>query len=248
MNTPSTGVVSRPWYGAFELKRTYQRNLGLGVLWAAGIHIALIGGFLFYKWMQERSSAALDAPSVIIRSMSDIAPPPSMTAAVPQVNVAEPNIVPPTIGIPTPVPDEEVVEEVRFATKEELAQMSAPIVSAGDGDGDGNVVVDIPLEDYFPSADEFVAVQEMPTIIKEEKPVYPEVALLTNREATVWVKALVDKEGKVREARVAKSSGMNVGFDEAALEAAYKNFYKPAIQNGRPVAIWVTYPVEFKLK
>lgn len=248
MNTPSTGVVSRPWYGAFELKRTYQRNLGLGVLWAAGLHIALIGGFLFYKWMQERSSAGLDAPSVVIRSMSDIAPPPSMTAAVPQVNVAEPNIVPPTIGIPTPVPDEEVVEEVRFATKEELAQMSAPIVSAGDGDGDGNVVVDIPLEDYFPSADEFVAVQEMPTIIKEEKPVYPEVALLTNREATVWVKALVDKEGKVREARVAKSSGMNVGFDEAALEAAYKNFYKPAIQNGRPVAIWVTYPVEFKLK
>lgn len=248
MNTPSTGVVSRPWYGAFELKRAYQRNLGLGVLWAAVIHIALIGGFLFYKWMQERASAGSEAPSVVIRSMSDIAPPPSMTAAKPQVNVAEPNIAPPTIGIPTPVPDEEVVEEVRFATREEMAEMSAPIVTAGEGEGDGNVVVDIPLEEYFPAADEFVAVQEMPTIIKEEKPVYPEVALLTNREATVWVKALVDKEGKVREARVAKSSGMNVGFDEAALEAAYKNFYKPAIQNGRPVAIWVTYPVEFKLK
>jgi protein TonB len=248
MNTPSTGAMPRPWYGAFELKRTYQRNLGMGVLWAAGLHIALIGGFLLYKWIQERASAIDNAPSVVIRSMSDIAPPPSMTAAKPQVNVAEPNIAPPSIGIPTPVPDEEVVEEVRFATKEELAQMSAPIVSAGDNDGDGNVVVDIPLEEYFPTADEFVAVQEMPTIIKEEKPIYPEVALLTNREATVWVKALVDKEGKVREARIAKSSGMNVGFDEAALEAAYKNFYKPAIQNGRPVAIWVTYPVEFKLK
>jgi protein TonB len=198
--------------------------------------------------MQERAISGDNVPSVVIRSMSDFAPPPSMTAAPPQVNVAEPNIAPPTIGIPTPVPDEEVVEEVRFATKEELAQMSAPIVSAGEGEGDGNVVVDIPLEEYFPEADEFVAVQEMPTLIKEEKPTYPEVALLTNREATVWVKALVDKEGKVREARVAKSSGMNVGFDESALEAAYKNFYKPAIQNGRPVAIWVTYPVEFKLK
>jgi len=248
MNTPSTGVVSRPWYGAFELKRAYQRNLGLGVLWAAGIHIALIGGFLVYKWMQERASAGTDAPSVVIRSMSDIAPPPSMTAAKPQVNVAEPNIAPPTIGIPTPVPDEEVVEEVRFATREEMAEMSAPIVSAGEGEGDGNVVVDIPLEDYFPAADEFVAVQEMPTLIKKEETAYPEVAKLTNREATVWVKALVDKEGKVREARVAKSSGMNVGFDDAALESAYKYIYKPAIQNGRPVAIWVTYPVEFKLK
>ena len=235
------------WYGAFELKRAYQRNLGMGVLWAAGLHIALIGGFLVYKWMQERSSGS-DAPSVIIRSMSDIAPPPSMTAAKPQVNVAEPNIAPPSIGIPTPVPDEEVVEEVRFATREELAQLSAPIVSAGDGDGDANVVVDIPLDDYFPDPDAFIAVQEMPAPIKIVDPVYPEVALLTNREATVWVKALIDKEGKVREARIAKSSGMNVGFDEAALEAAYKNFYKPAIQNGRPVACWVTYPVEFKLK
>lgn len=248
MNNPSTGTVTHTWYGAFELKRAYQRNLGLGVLWAAGLHIALVGGFLFYKWLQERAVDVDSAPSVVIRSMSDFAPPPSMTAAKPQVNVAEPTIAPPSIGIPTPVPDEEVVEEVRFATREELAQLSAPIMTTGDGDGDANVVVDIPLDDYFPAADEFVAVQEMPTLIKEEKPLYPEVALLTNREATVWVKALVDKEGKVREARVAKSSGMNVGFDEAALEAAYKNFYKPAIQNGRPVAIWVTYPVEFKLK
>lgn len=248
MNSPSTGTITHPWYGAFELKRTYQRNLGMGVLWAAALHIALIGGFLLYKWYKERAADGVVAQSVVIRSLSDIAPPPSMTAAKPQINVAEPNIAPPSIGIPTPVPDEEVVEEVRFATREELAQLSAPISTGTEGDGNENVVVDIPLEEYFPAPDEFVAVQDMPTIVKEERPVYPEVALLTNREATVWIKALVDKEGKVREARIAKSSGMNVGFDESALEAAYKNFYKPAIQNGRPVAIWVTYPVEFKLK
>lgn len=248
MNNPTTASVAHNWYGAFELKRVYQRHLGMGVLWAAVLHIAMIGGFLFYQWMKERAIDADAAPAVVIRSLSEIAPPPSLTAAKPQISVAEPNITPPSIGIPTPVPDEEVVEEVRFATREELAQLSAPIVSPGEGTGSENVVVDIPLEEYFPAPDEFVAVQEMPTLIKEEKPVYPEVALLTNREATVWVKALVDKEGKVREARVAKSSGMNVGFDEAALEAAYKNIYKPAIQNGRPVAIWVTYPVEFKLK
>lgn len=247
MNTPLTGTVSRPWYGAFELKRTYQRNLGIGVLWAAGLHIALIGGFIFYKWLEERANSGDDAPSVVIRSMSDIAPPPSMTAAMPQVNVAEPNIAPPTIGIPTPVPDEEVVEEVRFATKEELAQMSAPIISAGDGDGN-NVVVDIPMDDYFPSADEFVAVQEMPKAIKEVQAVYPEIAQLSGREATVWIKALVDKEGKVREARIAKSSGSNAGFDENALEAAYKFLYKPAIQNGEPIPVWVTYAVKFTLK
>ena len=31
------------------------------------------------------------------------------------------------------------------------------------------------------------------------------------------------------------------------VEAAYQMLYKPAIQNGQPVAVWVTYPVYFKL-
>ena len=62
----------------------------------------------------------------------------------------------------------------------------------------------------------------------------------------VWVKALVDKEGNVRQAMVLKSSGTQA-FDDAAVAAAYKNKFKPGIQNGRPVAVWVSYKVEFKL-
>ena len=234
--------------GAFELKRTYQRNLGMGILLAAIFHIALIGSFLAYKYLGEKPIEAVGEVR-IIKTMSELAPPPSMTASKPQVSVTEPSIAPPSIGIPTPVPDEEVVEEVRFATREELIQLANP--NAGENlTGNQEVVLapDFSVDEYFPAPEEFVAVQEMPTLVKEVKPTYPEVALLTNREGTVWVKALVDKEGKVREARIAKSSGTNVGFDESALQAAYKNIYKPAIQNGKPVAIWVTYPVEFKLK
>ena len=60
------------------------------------------------------------------------------------------------------------------------------------------------------------------------------------------MKALVDREGKVRQAMVAKSSG-TASLDEAAVQAAYKNRFKPGIQNGRPVAVWVTYKVDFTL-
>jgi len=31
------------------------------------------------------------------------------------------------------------------------------------------------------------------------------------------------------------------------LKAAKKNKYKPALQNQQPVAVWITYPVEFTL-
>lgn len=234
--------------GAWELKRSYQQNLGIGIVTSASLFILGLGGYLSYKYLTEKPPEPIGNVRVL-KSTSELAAPPSMTAAKPQVNVAEPIVAPPSVGIPTPVPDEEVVEEVRFATKEELAQMN-PAAGVEESGGGDSIIFDpsFNAEEYFPSADEFVAVQEMPTVVKEEKPLYPEVAQLTNREGTVWVKALVDKEGRVKEARIAKSSGMNVGFDEAALEAAYKNIYRPAIQNGKPVAIWVTYPVEFKLK
>ena len=234
-------------YGALELKSYYQKGLALGIGIAALAHLAIVGGSMLYQYLEERASD-VDAVAVVrIQTLSDIAPPPSMTAAKPQVEVAEPDIAPPSIGIPTPVPDAEVQEEVRFATRAELAELSAPVAAVG-GSGGDSVIIDIPLDEYFPDAGEFVAVEEMPAQIREETPIYPDMASLTEKSGIVWVQALVDKEGKVRDARVLKPSGSNVGFEEAAVEAAYGNLYKPAIQNGRPVAVWVSYKVEFKFR
>lgn len=244
---PSTATADR-FYGAYELKRYYQKSMGLAVLIASLLHLGIIGGFLFYQYLASRADNVEAVAVVRIQTLADIAPPPSLTAAQPQITVAEPDIAPPSIGIPTPVPDEEVVEEVRFATREELAQLSAPVGSGVAGGQGDSVIIDIPLEDYFPAHDAFVAVEEMPVEIVREKPVYPEMAVLTERNGVVWVQALVDKEGRVRDARILRPSGSNVGFEEAALEAAYKNVYKPAIQNGRPVAVWVSYKVDFVFK
>lgn len=240
-------IASLTWYGAYELKRSYQKHLGYGTAFSALFALCVTGGILTYQALTAKT--IVKDPIITIYEPPKPIPPPRTNdrPIIPRIATEVPL---PVIGIPTPVPDEEVQSEVRFPTRDELAAIT-PNGSETHG-MDGNAgIAEIPNEDlgdYFPSPNEFVAVQEMPTLIKTFEPEYPEVALLTNREATVWIKALVDKGGKVREARIAKSSGMNVGFDEAALAAAYKNIYKPAIQNGQPVAIWVTYPVEFKMK
>ncbi len=246
----TTAVESPPWYGPYDQRSDYQKHLFLGVIIGSISLISAVSSFNIYKSLT--ASQTTNTTSIITCPGPVIAEPLPLPRIINRPIIPQPaaETTPTTIGIPIPVPDAEVEGEVNFPTRDELAIIT-PRGSETDGiNGNAGIVEvsDRDLRDYFPSADEFVAVQEMPTVIKEEKPTYPEVALLTNREATVWVKALVDKEGRVKEARIAKSSGMNVGFDEAALEAAYKNFYKPAIQNGRPVAIWVTYPVEFKLK
>jgi TonB family protein len=73
------------------------------------------------------------------------------------------------------------------------------------------------------------------------------MAVKAQIEGVVKVKVLVDKAGNVRDAMVVKASGANAGFEEAALEAAKKGKWKPAIQNKQPVAVWVSYDIKFNL-
>ena len=236
----STGI------GAFELKRYYQKYMFLGTIISSGAALAIVGMIMLYTFLQSREVEAVHV--IRIKTLAELAPPPSMTARPPQIQVAQPKIAPPSIGIPTPVPDEEVSEEVRFATREELAQLAAPITSSRDLGGGDSLIIDIPDDEFMPMPDEFVAVEEMPVQVYEETPAYPEMAERAGIEGIVYVRALVDKEGRVRDAIVEKASGTNAGFEEAALEAAMKNRYKPAIQNGRPIPVWVSYRVVFELK
>jgi len=132
-----------------------------------------------------------------------------------------------------------------IATRDELAEIVAPdITEIAEG---GDIAVEIDPDDYLPAPDEFVPVEIYPEMIYQHQPDYPRLAKQAGITGTVWVKALVNEEGNVLKAIVAKSSG-TVSLDEAAVEAAKKNKFKPGIQNGRPVKVWVTYPVEFTLE
>jgi len=231
-------------YGAFELKAKYQRNLMMGTL----ITTAFVALILIISWVVSSlgSDEGVNAPVVVIKTVADLGPPPSVAKKPPQVQVNQPNVVAPKVGIPTPVADDEVIDEdVVLATRDELADIVAPDISSSDNAG-GDIVVDIQEDDYLPAPDEFVAHEVEPQMIQEQKPTYPSLAEQAGITGVVWVKALVDKDGTVKKAMVAKSSGTE-SLDEAAVKAAYKNIYKPAIQNGRPIAVWVVYKVEFSL-
>lgn len=235
-------------YGAIELKRCYQKHLGLAVIIAGALHLAIIGGFLLYSSITAKVPEAVGV--VRIKTIAELAAPPSVSQTqTPQVAVAAPGIAPPSIGIPEAVPDEEAPEEVTIATQEELgkiADLSATSIIGGEG-GD-SIAIEIPLEEYLPAPGEFVPYDEDPVALNEVKPEYPPLAKQAGIEGTVWIEALVDKKGNVRDVRVVKPSGSSAGFEEAALEAAYKFKYKPAISNDQPVAVRVVYPVKFTLK
>jgi len=102
-------------------------------------------------------------------------------------------------------------------------------------------------KEYLPKPDEFIPVEKMPEMLYEQAPVYPEAAIKAGIEADVYVQSLVNKNGDVVKAKIAKTTNTDYGFEKAALDAAYKCKFMPAIQDSHPVAVWITYKVSFAL-
>ncbi len=96
-----------------------------------------------------------------------------------------------------------------------------------------------------PGIDEFIAVDVNPVPIKKVDPVYPDEARRSGVEGKVFVKVLVDKEGKVKRAVV--MTGPDI-FHEATIAAVMQWVFKPAMLHGKPIAVWVALPFQFKLR
>ena len=72
---------------------------------------------------------------------------------------------------------------------------------------------------------------------------YPEEAKQAHVHGSVWLKALIDKEGDVQEVRVEKSN--NALLSVAATEGMKRARFHPAVKNGEPVSEMIWRSVDF---
>ena len=93
----------------------------------------------------------------------------------------------------------------------------------------------------------FIPYDDPPQPLSEIRPVYPEIAQEAGIEGTVVVQVFVDKKGRVKDTVILKGIP-NTGLDEAAISAIRKTRFKPAKQRERPVGVWISIPVNFRLK
>lgn len=92
---------------------------------------------------------------------------------------------------------------------------------------------------------EFKAVQVKPTIVLMAQPIYPEIARKSGTTGLVVIRVLIDKQGNVEKAEIYKSVTM---LDDAALDAAKRCKFKPAMQRDKCVKVWMSIPFKFMLK
>ncbi|MBA4312281.1 MAG: hypothetical protein C0417_06595 [Chlorobiaceae bacterium] len=151
----------------------------------------------------------------------------------------------PAEGIPVPVPESQVSPKQTIPTQKEMG-INRDMHKA-EFDRGGTVTVEKPeinIDDPDPGI--FYPVERFPVPIKQVQPEYPQLALRTAIEGTVWVKILVDKDGKAKKAIVNK--GDSEIFNEAAIKAALEWLFTPAMMNNGPIAVWVSVPFKFKLR
>ncbi len=90
------------------------------------------------------------------------------------------------------------------------------------------------------------ALSKPPKLTKQATPTYPTEALEKRAEAEVKLIIDLDEKGEVSSVAVIDPKPPEgLGFEDAAVAAAYQLGFEPAEMNGKPVAVQITYTFKF---
>ncbi len=239
-------------YGGYVLRRKYTDRIVYALI------IAIIGiGLLVIipKLISVLSDSEFVKKETMTEAITLAEPPPIDKSAPPPPPVIPPPPVQQTIKFTPPkvVKDEEAQEPP--PTQEEIKDVQVSTVTV-EGDKD---IVDLPDENPVVGDEEgkiFTVVEEMPGFPGGEAKLfeylqknikYPPVARENGIQGRVYVTFVVDKEGKIRDAKILR--GIGGGCDEEALRVVRTMpQWKAGRQNGRSVQVQYNLPVNFTLK
>lgn len=215
------------------------RWLVRGALTAWSVHFLAIVVWLLIPPPEPSESIEV----VVVTDVREFLPPPISptppAAAFTWIN----EIIQPAQGIPVPVYFEPAEWTPDFPIEAAIAADFAP----WDGSSAGGRS-EAPLPDGIPVAaaepEIFRAVEVEPVLLHLTAPVYPELARAAGVEGVVIIDGVVETDGRV--GRVEVVSGPDL-LAEAAREAMQSAIFRPGMQQGRPVAVWVRLPLRFEL-
>lgn len=236
-------------YGAFVLRRDYVRRLGFSILGSVllfGIAIgtpkivAAIGAG--DSEVEEKKIVDVNLELFEEEKKEEPPPPPVEPPPPPKIETVEFTALE-AVDEPVeePPPTQEQLTETVAATEtqegEKVDEAPPPVVES-----------DEPVL--------FAAVEEKPTFpggdaafykYLEKNVAYPEMEKEQGIKGKVWIDFLIDKNGAVTDVKVAR--GVSPGLDKEALRVIKAMpAWSPGKQNGRPVKVKYTLPINFSLR
>jgi protein TonB len=202
-----------------DLRRSYNKVFGYCTLITFVLHTAVVVIFpTFEASASNRQKKQIIIENVDIPETQQIKrPPPPPRPAVPIETESD------------DVPDDVTIESTDLDFDDAMVDMPPP---PPPGSRDEEEIL------------EFYMVEQKPELVHSVNPIYPEIARKAGLTGKVFLKFLVDKSGRVSNVTVLKGQEI---FRQAAIDAILQFKFKPAQQNDRPVSVWMTQPMSFRL-
>jgi protein TonB len=166
-----------------------------------------------------------------IRDEAKVVEPKALQVAIISAPQSEADVPPPSKNIPPPVlslPVEPVVIDIALPDSNAItvaARPTEPPPAATAATGTPKTVTSV---EY----------------VREPQPKYPAAARALKQRGTVMLRVLVDSDGHAREVNLHRTSGHKI-LDEAARKAVLDAQFKPYMENGHALPVYVLIPIEF---
>ena len=243
-------------YGAYELRKRYNRNMNMAFLIAMGVFLLGVSIPAISRYLSSMSEDEVVMNKEVDIELKDL--PEDLDEPPPPPPPDPPPPVQETIKFTPPVIVEEVKEE-DIPPPVESAEKTAVDVKTQEGTGD---VIDLPSEgtgeektDEFANQ-VFTIVEQMPEFpggdaernkFLKENLKYPQIAKEAHITGTVYVSFVVEPDGRITDVKALR--GLGGGLTEEALRVVKKMpQWTSGRQNGRAVRVAFTLPINFKLQ
>lgn len=247
-------------YGAYELRRKYNRRITIALLLTFGAALVAIAASVLADELTPKNNSTVNIRDVEMTNVAEKEetppPPPPPPKAPPPPKVETAKFTPPIIKKDEEVPPEEIppVEELKdtkidIKTEEGIKDegiITPPVVD------EGKQVVEAPKEDpdqIFTKVEIEAKVdpKQWRRHLESQLQRYIEDAAANGMapgQYTVQVRFLVERDGSIADVQSLNDPGYGLG--KGAVDVVKRGpKWSPGIQNGRPVRSYHTQPVTF---
>lgn len=248
-------------YGAYALRKSYQKRLLLGTIIGLGLLSLAMALPNFHTKPPSASISKVVPHDTIIVILN-----PHQEEEEEKIIVKPPTIEPPKVRtvallIPDPTPTEDLnvdttmvdiktLADVKHIGLENIDLDGEDLIDIPTGDelGEGTAVIESPAENR-PSIDSFLSPSSRPEPVNmadiQQRILYHDLVREAGIEGTVMVRILIDKQGRYLDHKVTKSPHPLLS---AEVEREVKHLiFTPALQGNHPILFWVNVPFRFRV-
>jgi len=248
-------------YGAYELRKENPKNTNRALIIAIACFVFVLASPTIWnkiKGFIPKADEKVKITDVVLMPPPPLdkqKPPPPPAKEPPKPKVDQVRFPPPVVK-----PDNEVRE--KDPPTEKQLEVADPGQKEQKGDPNQEVRIDEPVgnadvKNVTEATDNqvFTAVEIQPEYPGGEAGLakflqknirYPSIAKENNIQGKVYIQFVVERDGSLTDIKVIREPGSGTG-DEAVRVLKISPHWKPGVQNGKPVRVQFTLPVNFSL-